>query len=68
MNTILCSAFWKYPELELSLSIGISMYPNDRKNLETLYAGADEALYQAKKQGKNQFVFASDVVAGKLKT
>ena len=57
-----------YSELNLSLSIGISMYPSDGQNLEELYTAADAALYQAKKQGKNQFVFASDIVAEKSKT
>lgn len=48
-----------YPEVEISGSIGISVYPDNGRSLEDLYAQADAALYQAKHKGKNQFVFAS---------
>lgn len=47
-----------YPNIPLSGSIGISIYPENGKSLDALYAEADAALYQAKKKGKNQFVFA----------
>lgn len=47
-----------YPEVTISGSIGISVYPDDGSTLEDLYAKADAALYRAKKKGKNQFVFA----------
>ncbi len=46
-----------YPDVELSGSIGVAMYPEDGKTLEDLYAMADGALYQAKRSGKNKFVF-----------
>lgn len=48
----------QYPTEKLSSSIGISMYPENGTTIEELYAQADEALYQAKKKGKNRFVFA----------
>lgn len=48
-----------YPEVTISGSIGISVYPDNGKTLEDLYAQADAALYRAKKKGKNQFVFAA---------
>ena len=51
----------EYPELQLSISIGVGMFPLNGTKLETLYANADKALYQAKKAGKNQFVFAEEV-------
>ncbi len=47
-----------YKDLNLSSSIGISMYPQDGTTLEELYAQADGALYEAKRKGKNRFVFA----------
>lgn len=47
-----------YEELSLSGSIGISFYPQDGLTLDELYARADEALYEAKRNGKSQFVLA----------
>lgn len=47
-----------YTDLNLSSSIGISMYPQDGTTLEELYAQADGALYEAKRKGKNRFMFA----------
>lgn len=47
-----------YPEINLSGSIGISIYPEHGHTLEELYACADKALYDAKHKGKNQFVLA----------
>lgn len=45
-----------FPEgLSLSASIGISLSPIHGFDFETLYRNADQALYQAKKQGKNCF-------------
>lgn len=49
----------KYSDVHVSGSIGISVYPENGRTLEQLYAKADSALYQAKRTGKNQFVFAS---------
>ena len=42
--------------VDLSGSIGISMYPKDGMTVDEMYAKADEALYQAKNHGKNQIV------------
>lgn len=47
-----------YPEVDLSGSIGISLYPRNGRTLEELYAKADNALYIAKRAGKNRFVFS----------
>lgn len=49
----------QYPSIALSGSIGISTYPENGTTLEQLYDKADNALYQAKGKGKNQFVFSS---------
>lgn len=48
-----------YEGINLSGSIGISIYPEDGETIEKLYEKADEALYQAKRHGKNQFIFAN---------
>lgn len=41
----------------LSSSLGISMYPEDARNCEDLIKHADTAMHEAKKNGKNQFVY-----------
>ena len=41
--------------LDVSCSIGISMYPADGKDIATLTANADVAMYHAKRSGKNAF-------------
>lgn len=49
----------KYEEVSLSVSIGISLFPQHGQTLEDLYGAADVALYQSKRRGKKQFGFAS---------
>jgi len=46
-------------DLFTSLSIGISVFPEDGDTVEALLKLADFALYQAKKQGRNNFKFYS---------
>ncbi|KAB2951033.1 EAL domain-containing protein [Heliorestis acidaminivorans] len=43
----------------ISSSIGISMYPNDGEDIESLLRAADTAMYQAKRSGRNRFQFYS---------
>lgn len=44
-------------ELMLSCSTGISMYPGDGEDAQTLLKNADAAMYRAKEQGRNSFRF-----------
>lgn len=44
-------------EFNLTTSIGISLYPTDGDNINSLLKNADLAMYQAKEQGGNQFKF-----------
>ena len=44
-------------KLELTLSIGVSIYPNDGNTPKELLKKADDAMYQSKKEGRNQFTF-----------
>ena len=47
-------------EITLEMSAGISFYPMDADSSETLIQKADEAMYKAKKAGKNQIAFYND--------
>lgn len=46
-------------ECQIGASIGISFYPDDGTDLETLVNKADAAMYRGKYQGKNRYEFAS---------
>ena len=41
----------------ISLSIGLSVYPDDAKDPDALVQYADEAMYKVKQQGKNNFSY-----------
>ncbi|WP_231286509.1 MULTISPECIES: putative bifunctional diguanylate cyclase/phosphodiesterase [Pseudomonas] len=47
-------------EFRVTASIGISLYPRDGLDEQTLKKNADIAMYQAKQQGKNTFQFYSE--------
>ncbi len=50
---------WKIKgyELQLTVSIGIATFPTDGMDARTLIRHADKALYDAKQQGKNTYMF-----------
>jgi diguanylate cyclase (GGDEF)-like protein len=41
--------------IDITLSLGISLYPDDAADAETLLRHADIAMYHAKRNGRNQF-------------
>lgn len=41
----------------LTASIGIAVYPDDADNIEDLLKNADQAMYQAKDNGRNRYCF-----------
>ena len=44
-------------EVHVSGSIGISLYPEDGKDVTTLLKNADNAMYRAKEKGRNNYQF-----------
>lgn len=44
-------------ELHVTLSLGVSMYPADGQDGETLIKNADVAMYRAKEEGRNNYNF-----------
>jgi diguanylate cyclase (GGDEF)-like protein len=47
--------------ITLSASIGVSLYPHDGQDTDTLLRNADMAMYQAKSTGRNQVHFYAPV-------
>ena len=51
---------WEGHELQIGVSIGVSIYPDHGDTADILINHADKAMYQAKAAGKNNFKFFSD--------
>ena len=47
-------------EIFVNASIGISVFPKDGKDVETLIKNADAAMYRAKEKGRNNFQFYTE--------
>ncbi len=47
-------------ELSTSTSIGIAVYPDDGRDIETLLQRADTAMYHAKETGRNAYSFFTE--------
>lgn len=46
-------------KIKNSCSLGIAVFPNDGSNVDLLIHAADQAMYNAKKEGRNQYKFYS---------
>jgi len=61
---------WLYPDklkgIHFGCSIGVSMYPQDARDYDSLFNIADNALYLAKAKGKNRYVIYDINKHGKL--
>ena len=49
-------------KVHITASIGVAVYPNDCKDPEDLIKKADDAMYQAKEQGRNGYRFQTVTV------
>ncbi|VAW45041.1 diguanylate cyclase/phosphodiesterase (GGDEF & EAL domains) with PAS/PAC sensor(s) [hydrothermal vent metagenome] len=56
----------KHDEIKISGSIGIALYPQHGKDVDTLLRHADTAMYQSKGSGKNTYSVYDDVMEKRL--
>jgi diguanylate cyclase (GGDEF)-like protein len=49
--------------IHITTSIGISLYPQNAQQMDSLIQSADEAMYQSKNSGKNQYTIAKSAIA-----
>jgi len=54
--------FLKGKEVYVNVSIGLSVYPTDSKDINTLVKNADMAMYEVKSTGKNGYIFYNDKI------
>lgn len=59
LDTLTQPAVIDSQEIPVTGSIGISLYPRDGANGETLIKNADTAMYHAKQDGRSRFLFYS---------
>ncbi len=57
LESVMQAVVIKGQELYITTSVGISLYPFDGQNMQTLMKNADLALYRAKEFGKNNYQF-----------
>lgn len=58
----------KNKELDMSTSIGVSVYPKDSKDFHQIARNSHIALNEAKRKGKRQIIYYSDYLKEDLKT
>lgn len=49
---------WKGNNYNVTFSAGLASYPDDGKDIETLFSEADKAMYKAKKSGRDMVIAA----------
>lgn len=57
LESVSKTSFLNNKSVQVSLSIGVTMYPQDNSNSDQLIRHADQAMYIAKNSGKNCFHF-----------
>ncbi len=66
LNSFRKDLFIKGYSLRLSASIGVSIYPDDSKNIKDLMKYADIAMYKAKGDGRDNFSFFTQELNKKI--
>lgn len=51
----------------ISASIGVTMYPQDAQDIDTLIKNADQAMYDAKSQGRDRFSYFTPLMQAQSK-
>ncbi len=51
----------------LDISIGVKLFPDGNKDINDIINGADAAMYKAKENGKNRYVFFNEELEYKIK-
>ncbi len=59
IETFNAPVYIKGYRLKISTSVGISLFPQDGHDTDTLIKNADAAMYRAKKEGRNNFQYYS---------
>ncbi len=54
-------------KIHIGASVGVKLFPDSEKSMQDVVVHADTAMYQAKHQGKNQFVFFDKAIELELK-
>ena len=59
LRVVLEPVYFDDSEATVGASIGISLFPDDGNDMETLIKMADAAMYKVKSEGKNGYIFVS---------
>jgi len=57
LDAMLSPFYLEGHETFVTVSIGVSVYPNDGEDVDTLLKNADAAMYRAKERGRNNYQF-----------
>lgn len=66
MSTMNAPIYFNNHNIYLTVSIGISLYPNDGNSVDDLLKNADSAMYKAKDEGRNTFRFYTEDMTQKV--
>ena len=65
LDTMITSFVIEGHDLFMTASIGVSIFPNDGEDAETLLRNADVAMYRAKDLGRNNYQFYSNEMSAR---